>query len=83
MKKLVFSILCVMTVVMGWSQAKPLTSTVTGKVVDSKSQKPLQSVVASIRNSTLTGLTNAEGAFVIEGVEEGKQLVEISSAGYT
>ncbi len=83
MKKLVFSILCVMTVVMGWSQAKPLTSTVTGKVVDSKSQKPLQSVVALIRNSTLTGLTSADGTFVIEGVEEGKQLVEISSAGYT
>lgn len=80
MKKLVFSILFVMQVFFGWAQQN---ATVSGKVVDSKTQKPLQSVVASIQNTNLTGLTNAEGIFVIEGVVIGKQLLKITSTGYS
>ena len=44
----------VLQVVFAWSQEK--TSSVTGKVVDSKTQKPLESVVATIQNTTLTAL---------------------------
>ena len=37
-----------------------------GKVVDSKTQKPLQNVVVSIQNSNLTEITDAEGKFVFK-----------------
>lgn len=80
MKKLVFSILFVMQVLLVFAQQNP---NVTGKVVDSKTQKPLQSVVVSIQNTNLTALTNSEGTFVIEDVIAGKQLLKISSTGYT
>ena len=55
MKKLVISTLFVMQVFLGFAQA---TTGITGKVVDSKTQKPLQNVVASIQNTSLTALTN-------------------------
>lgn len=71
----------VLQVVFAWSQDK--TSGVTGKVVDSKTQKPLENVVANIQNTTLTALTNQDGVFVFDRVAVGEQLLEISSAGYS
>ena len=71
----------VLQVVFAWSQAK--TSGVTGKVVDSKTQRPLENVVATIQNTTLTALTNREGVFVFENVAVGNQLLEINSTGYS
>lgn len=71
----------VLQVVFAWSQEK--TAGVTGKVVDSKTQKPLESVVATIQNTTLTALTNQDGVFVFEKVVVGDQLLEISTTGYS
>ena len=81
MKKLVISMFFVLQVVFAWSQDK--TSGVTGKVVDSKTQRPLENVVATIQNTTFTALTNQEGIFVFANVGTGDQLLEISSAGYS
>ncbi len=53
-----------------------------GKVVDSKTQKPLQNVVASIQNSNLTQITDAEGKFVFNAVASGSQLLVVKSSGY-
>lgn len=80
MKKLVISILFVMQVVFAFAQQGTL---VKGKVVDSKTQKPLQNVAAAIRNTTLTTLTNSDGIFVFENAPEGSHLLEISSSGYS
>ncbi len=79
MKKLVISTLFVMQVFFGFAQT---TTGITGKVVDSKTQKPLQNVVASIQNTTLTALTNGAGIFVFTEVEKGSQLLQIKSFGY-
>lgn len=79
MKKLVISTLFVMQVFLGFAQA---TTGITGKVVDSKTQKPLQNVVASIQNTALTALTDGSGVFVFKDVEKGSQLLQIKSAGY-
>jgi hypothetical protein len=81
MKKLVISMFLVLQVVFAWSQDR--TSGVTGKVVDSKTLKPLQSVVATIQNTTLTVLTNQEGVFTFENVVVGDQLMEINTVGYS
>ena len=80
MKKLVISILFVMQVFFVWAQQNP---TVTGKVVDSKTQKPMQSVVTTIENTTLTATTNAEGIFVIQNVIPGKQILKVNVTGFT
>lgn len=79
MKKLVISTLFVMQVFFVFAQT---TTGITGKVVDSKTQKPLQNVVASIQNTSLTSLTNGVGVFVFTEVSKGSQLLQIKTAGY-
>ncbi len=79
MKKLVISILFVMQVCFTFAQTGTGFS---GKVVDSKTQKPLQNVVASIQNSNLTEITDAEGKFVFKSVTAGNQLLVVKSSGY-
>jgi hypothetical protein len=79
MKKLVISILFVVQTVFAVAQAP---TGITGKVVDSKTQKPLQSVVATIQNTNLTQLTDVSGKFTFDNVEGGSQLLQIKSSGY-
>lgn len=79
MKKLVFSILFVMQVCFVFAQAGTGFS---GKVVDTKTQKPLQNVVATVQNTSLTEITNAEGKFVFKNVPVGSQLLLVKSSGY-
>ncbi len=79
MKKLVISILFVLQVCFAFAQTGTGFS---GKVVDSKTQKPLQNVVASIQNSNLTEITDAEGKFVFKSVPSGTQLLVVKSDGY-
>jgi len=79
MKKLVISILFVMSVVFSFAQ----TGTgFYGKVVDSKTQKPLQNVIASIQNTNQTQFTDASGKFIFRDAPEGSQLLQIKSSGY-
>ena len=79
MKKLVISTLFVMQVLFSFAQN---TTGVSGKVVDSKTQKPLQNVVAAIQNTNLTVLTDASGVFAFKNVPKGGQLIQIKSTGY-
>lgn len=79
MKKLVISTLFVMQVCFVFAQT---ATGISGKVVDSKTQKPLQNVVATILNSTLMQTTDATGRFSFDSVEAGKQLLQIRTQGY-
>jgi hypothetical protein len=79
MKKIVLSILFVMQAVFVFGQGG---TGFTGKVVDLKSQKPLQNVVVAITNSSFTETTNTEGVFVFSNVSEGTQNVLIKSSGF-
>jgi hypothetical protein len=79
MKKIIICILLIFPF-MGLLAQK--NETITGKVIDAKTQKPLQSVVVSIENTNLTSLTNVSGAFVIKNAPVGEQLLKINSAGY-
>ena len=79
MKKLVISTLFVMQVLFVFAQ----TGTgVSGKILDSKTQKPLQNVVTSIQNTNLTQITDGSGKFVFKGVPVGNQLLQVRSQGY-
>lgn len=80
MKKLVLSILFVLQVLVVMGQ----TGTgVSGKIIDSKTQRPLQSVIVSVQNTTITKLTDSEGSFVLDNVPTGEQLVLLRTEGYT
>jgi CarboxypepD_reg-like domain len=79
MKKIIFSTLFVIHAFFAYAQGN---SGIGGKVVDSKTQKPLQNVVATIQNTNLTQITNAEGKFSFSNIEVGNQLLQIKSDGY-
>ena len=78
MKKLVISTLFVLQVVFVFAQSTGFS----GKVLDSKTQKPLQNVVASIQNTSLTSLTDVTGVFAFNNLTAGSQLLQIKSSGY-
>lgn len=78
MKKLVISTLIVIQGIFGFAQ----NAGVTAKIVDAKTQKPLQNVVASIANTNLSQLTNTNGVFTLTGIAAGNQLLQIKSQGY-
>ncbi len=79
MKKLIISTLFVMQVLFAFGQN--LTG-ISGKVIDAKTQKPLQNVVTSIQNTNLTQITNSQGKFSFNDVPVGKQLLQVKSQGY-
>ena len=79
MKKLVFSTFFVLQVVFLYAQS---VTGVSGKIVDSKSQKAIQNVVVSIPNTNLSQLTGSDGRFSIENVPAGNQLLQVKSMGY-
>ncbi|WP_395054446.1 carboxypeptidase-like regulatory domain-containing protein [Flavobacterium sp.] len=79
MKKLVFSILFVMQAVFLFGQTGTGFS---GKVIDSKTNKPLQNILASIQNTNFSELTNADGKFAFKDAPVGTQLIRIRSSGY-
>ena len=79
MKKIVFSILFLIQTVFVFAQTGTGFS---GKVIDSKTQKPLKNVVASIQNTNFSELSNLEGVFTFRNATAGSQLVRIKSSGY-
>lgn len=79
MKKLVISTLFVMQVVLAFAQ----TGTgISGKVVDAKTQKPLQNVVATIQNTNSTQVSDVTGKFTFTDIAAGNQLLQIKTQGY-
>ena len=79
MKNLIISALFVLNSCFIFAQS---ITGISGKVVDSKTQKPLQNIVASIQNTNLTQLTDAMGKFYFNDISVGKQLLLIKTQGY-
>ena len=79
MKKFYTSVLFVMNFVLVFAQSG---TGIGAKVVDSKTFKPLQNVVASIQNTNLTEFTDVNGRFVFKNVPVGKGLLQLRSTGY-
>lgn len=79
MKKLVFNTLMVLQAILVFAQQP---TGISGKVIDSKTNAPLQNVVTSIENTNLTKLTDVEGKFRIVGIGVGNQILRIKSDGY-
>ncbi len=78
MKKLFISTLFILQVFFGFSQ----TTGLKGKVVDSKTQKPLADVVATLQNTSFTTVTDRSGVFAFKDIVKGSQLLLIKTVGY-
>ena len=79
MRKLVYGILFMLQSFAVFAQQ---TGSITGKVIDSKNQKPLHNVIVSLQNTNYTKLTNIEGVFLFEEVPAGNYLMQIRSNGF-
>jgi len=79
MKNFIFSALFVLQTMVAFGQTN---TGFTGKVVDSKTQKPMQSVIVSIQNTNLTQLSDSNGKFSFDKVDVGNQLIRIRTNGY-
>ncbi|QBN19401.1 carboxypeptidase-like regulatory domain-containing protein [Flavobacterium nackdongense] len=79
MKKIIFSTLFVLQIVFAIAQT---TSGVTGKVVDSKTQKPMQSVIVSVQNTNLMQLSDSNGKFSFDKLDVGSQIIRIRTNSY-
>jgi hypothetical protein len=79
MKKIILSTIFVFYTVFAIGQT---TSKLTGKVVDSKTQNPMQSVIVSIQNTNLMQLSDSKGKFSFDQIEVGNQFIRIRTIGY-
>ena len=79
MKKIILSALFGIQIMFVFGQSY---TGITGKVIDSKTQKPMQSVVVSIQNTNLTQLSDINGKFSFDNVQEGIQLIRIRTNGF-
>ncbi|WP_394774044.1 carboxypeptidase-like regulatory domain-containing protein [Flavobacterium sp.] len=53
-----------------------------GIVIDAKTQSPIENVVVSIQNSSVTQLTTSQGKFELHSSIKGEQLLLLHSQGY-
>ncbi len=79
MKKLLFSLFFVLQVVITYAQG---VQEIKGKVVDAKSNTPINAVLARVESTNISTLTNNEGIFVLEDVKTGDYQVVVTYVGY-
>ena len=79
MKKLLFILLFVLQAMFVFAQQ---ATTLKGVVVDSKTQKPLRNVVATIQSSGQSAITAADGSFEFKNIPSGNQMLIIKSFGF-
>lgn len=79
MKKLSINAFFILQVLFVFAQS---ATGVSGKIVDSKTQKPLVNVVVSLQNTTLFQLSDADGRFALENTPTGNQFIQVKSSGY-
>src|SRR5690606_41593253 len=68
----IFNVLLVIQAVAAMAQTP---GKITGRVVDSKSQRPMANVIVSVQNTILSVTTDPTGQFTIENVDQGDKLV--------
>jgi hypothetical protein len=79
MKKFLLGILFLWKITFVFAQ-KP--TGIKGKIIDSKTQKPLENVVVTIENTQLMQLTSGDGIFSFYAVALGNQLLLLHSQGF-
>jgi len=76
------SVLGIAMVATGSRGAQAQQGTITGRVTDRASNRPVEQVQVAIVGTTLGALTNADGAYTIRGVPAGNASVRALRVGY-
>jgi iron complex outermembrane receptor protein len=79
-KSLLAVLAAVAVAVPGAAQAQ--TGTVAGRIFDDLTQRPIDGVTLTVVGTDRTGLTNADGRFVITAVPVGEQIILAQVLGY-
>jgi len=79
MKKLILGVFLILCSINSWSQS---VYEISGKVIDEKTQRPLQNVVAALTNTNQSITTDRNGEFTISNVEIGKDRLILTFQGY-
>jgi hypothetical protein len=79
MRKLLLGMLFLLEITFAFAQ-KP--TGIKGKVIDAKTQKPLENVVVTIENTQLMQLTSTDGIFSFYNVAAGNHLLLLHSQGF-
>lgn len=79
MKNFIINALFLIQVAFAFGQSN---TGIVGKVIDAKTQKPMQSVLLSIQNTNLMQLSDSDGKFTFDKVEIGNQFLRIRTNGY-
>lgn len=80
MKKLVFIAVMLLQTMAVFAQQN---AGIKGVVIDSKSKKPMQSVVVTLESTKQSELTKADGTFEFTNIPTGSHYFSISTVGYT
>jgi iron complex outermembrane receptor protein len=76
MKNYILSSILVLLVIASNAQ------TISGRIVDQNSSKPISDVVISVTNSPINGLSDGDGKFIIQGLSKGTFTLIFSKIGY-
>jgi len=79
MRKFLLGMFFLLKIIFAFAQ-KP--TGIKGRVIDSKTQKPLENVVVTIENTQLMQLTSTDGIFSFYTVAPGNQLLLLHSQGF-
>lgn len=80
MKKLILGIFLMLFTLTSWAQSM---YELNGRVIDEKTQKPLQNVIASLANTNQSATTNSNGEFTITNPVTGSQRLTLTLTSYT
>lgn len=80
MKHLILLTLIFLLPLQAWSADNQCL--ISGKIVNARTQEPLEFISIAIKNTTLGASTNSKGEFEIKNVPSGKYVIEASAIGY-
>ncbi len=82
MKLKLFSVICILLLLMAASVFSATTGKITGVITDAKNQQPLVGVSVAVQGTSMGAITDVDGRYIILNVPVGTYIVKISAVGY-
>ncbi len=82
MKLKLFSVICILLLLMTASAFSATTGKITGVITDADNQQPLVGVTVAVQGTSMGAITDIDGRYIILNVPVGTYTVKISAIGY-
>ncbi len=82
MKLKLFSVICILLLLLTASVFSATTGKITGVISDADNQQPLVGVTVAIQGTSLGAITDVDGRYIVLNVPVGTYTVKISAVGY-